>query len=136
MVRLVVGHRRLGASTRRSRRVGVQLVEDLLDAILAGDRLVVDELQLGDALAAAAARRSGGAGTAWRGRAPCALSCARLLVAEHGVVDARQLQVGADLHARERDEADARVVDLAASSSASSLRIWSATRSGREPCDI
>ena len=39
---------------------------------------------------------------------------ARLLVAERGVEDARQLQVGRHLHARQRDEADARVVDVAA----------------------
>ena len=35
-------------------------------------------------------------------------------VAERRVVDARQLQVGRHLHARERDEADAGVVHLAA----------------------
>ena len=43
----------------------------------------------------------------------CAVSLLRLLVADERVVHARQLQIGRDLHARERDEADAGIVDLA-----------------------
>ena len=60
---------------------------------------------------------------------------ARLGIAEAGVEDARDLQVGGDLHARQRDEADAGIVHLAAASiSLSSSRIWSPTRMGRYPC--
>ena len=63
--------------------------------------------------AAGCARRSAGAGTASRARAPASVSRLRLVVADERVVDARQLQVGRDLHARERHEADAGVVHLA-----------------------
>ena len=84
------------------------LVQELLDAVLAGDRLVVDELQLGHALQpqpradlAAQERRA-------RARAPCALCwrapCRRRARCRRPAPAAGR----ADLHARERDEADAR----------------------------
>ena len=74
--------------------------------------LVEEELQLGHAsqpqppaeLAAEERRR---ALERPRGLPP------RLLVAERRVVDARELQVGGDLDAGERQEADARIVHLA-----------------------
>ena len=56
----------------------------------------------------AAARRSAGAGTAPPARARGARVGAGLVVAERRVEHARQLQVGRDLHAGQRDEADAR----------------------------
>ena len=100
------------SSVRRARRLSGRGVRsrsaDLLDAVLAGDRLVVTELELRRALQPQPRCRSAGAGTASRARAPAPLSCARLVVAERGVEHARQLQVGADLHAGQGDEADAR----------------------------
>src|SRR5438094_1737507 len=94
----------------------MDLVEQLLDAVLAGDRFVVQELELRDpleaetrpdlppkerrgALEGAPAVRSRRAGVT-RGT-------------ERGVVDTRQLQVRTDLDTRQRHETDARVVHLA-----------------------
>src|SRR5262245_11216969 len=92
--------------------VNVKLVQELLDAVLARNRLVVDECQLGSPLqpqprANLAAQKRRGAVE----RAPCVNS--GLLVAERGVEHPRQLQVGRDLDARQGDEADPRIVDLA-----------------------
>src|SRR5262245_50840429 len=75
-----------------------QLVQQLLDPILAGDRGVVDELQIGrppqpQPRSELAPQERPGALERLGGRRTC------LLVAERGVVDARQLQVRADLHA-------------------------------------
>src|SRR5262245_34482284 len=94
------------------RRSGVDLAEQLLDSVLAGNRFVVVKGDLGRALEAQAhpdlaSEEAGGAGQRALGVAPA------LLVAEGGVVDARLLQIGADAHARQRHETDARVVDLA-----------------------
>src|SRR5438105_5925481 len=90
----------------------VEVAEDLLDAVLVLDRFVEAELELRDAaqteppadLAAEERRRAleGARGLLTRFR-----------IAEGRVEDARDLQVRGDLHARQRDEADARVVDLA-----------------------
>ena len=49
---------------------GMDFLDERLDALAPLDRLVVLEVQLGRAAQAEALRRSGGAGTAWRARAP------------------------------------------------------------------
>ena len=59
-------------------------------------------------------RRPGGGRTALRAPAPWRCPRARLLVAHRRVVDARQLQIGRDLHPRQGDEADAGIVHGAA----------------------
>jgi hypothetical protein len=91
---LVVIVVRLGgcASRRRTGGLGANLVEQLLDPVLAGDRLVVDELELGDALQAQPradlAPEEGNRAVQRPARA-----LARPVVAERRVVDARVLQV-------------------------------------------
>src|ERR1043166_2977224 len=89
--------------------VSVDLVEDLVDPVLAGDRVVVLKPELRDALQAQAPADL----PPQKRRRPFERAAAvlpGLLVAEHGVEDARLLEVGAALHARERDEPDAGVV--------------------------
>src|SRR4051812_25672671 len=87
------------------------LVQELFDAILARNRLVVHPLQFGRALEPqprsdlTAEERNH---TVQRARA----RLARLVVAEDRVEHAGLLQVGADLHARDRHEADAGVVNF------------------------
>ena len=54
---------------RRAGSLGVELVQHLLDPVLAGDRVVVDERAARARASGAAATRSGGAGTAPRARA-------------------------------------------------------------------
>src|SRR5919197_3860015 len=95
---------------------GVQLVEQLLDAILAGNRLVVDELQVG--YAAQPQPRSdlptqegrGAFERPCRGALRLRFSAGR---SERRVVHTRVLQIRRHLDARDRHEADARVVHLA-----------------------
>ena len=100
----VLGHRRPGASVsaggRRARPArALDLLEDPLDAVAALDRLVEEELELGHAaqpqpaadLAAQERRRALERARSSRVRA--------FVVAERRVVDARDLQVGGDLHA-------------------------------------
>ena len=68
--------------------------------------------------ASSGTRRSRSRWAIWRRRngvaRPSALRrlAQRLLVAHRRVVDARELQVGRDLHLRQRDEADAGIVDV------------------------
>src|SRR5262245_7242360 len=84
----------LGRALRRLGRV--EVLKELLDAVLARDRFVEDERQLGDAPQAqlrsdlTAEERRGAAERAPR-------LAARLLVAERGVEDAGLLQIRADL---------------------------------------
>src|SRR5687767_10195249 len=91
----------------------VELAQNLLDTILMADRFVELKLEFGNApqpqaIAEMAPEKPGRALERLR----------RLhaggIVAEAGVIDARLLQVGGHLHARQRDEADARVVHRAA----------------------
>src|SRR5436190_6909956 len=88
--------------------------KDLLDAVLVLDRFVEAELNFWDVsqmmqpAADLAAEKSGGALERPR------RVLARFLIAEARVEHARQLQVRRHLYARQRDEADAGVVDLAA----------------------
>src|SRR5262245_7990813 len=96
--------------------IGVELVDQLLDAILAGDRLVVDEPQFGDAAQAqarsdlTAEKRGGALQRALRAAARLRLVTAR---SERCEVDARLLQIRGDLDARQGHEPDARIVHLA-----------------------
>src|SRR5262249_24296333 len=89
----------------------MNFVEELFDAILPGDRLVVDELELRHALQPEARsdlppeKRRRPFERARRG-------AARLVVSESRVADPRVLQIGRHRHARDRDEADSRIVDL------------------------
>src|SRR5258705_2397078 len=109
VVTLGVGRWKLGVP------LGVLLVdvaEDLFDAVLVGDRLVEPELDLGDA-AELQPRAELTPEEAGRALQRARRLRAGLLIAEGRVEDARQLQVGRDLHARQRDEADARVVYFA-----------------------
>ena len=66
---------------------GVKLVEDALDPILAGDRIVVDEPELGRALESQPRCRFAGAGTSPPGRARVRSIRAAFVVAEHRIQD-------------------------------------------------
>src|SRR3954471_15215119 len=84
---------------------GVDFVQQLLDAVLSRDGIIVLELQLGDAFQPQAranlpAEERGGA--IERARAVLA----RRFVAKHGVENPGELDVRAHVHARERDEPD------------------------------
>src|SRR5258705_2510446 len=91
----------------------VDVAEDLFDAVLVGDRLVEPELDLRHA-PELQPRADLAPEEAGRPLQRARRLGARLLVAEAGVEDARHLEVRGDLHARQRDEPDARVVDFAA----------------------
>src|SRR5450759_255997 len=88
------------------RRVAADVVQELLDAVLARNGLVVVERQFRHALQPQA--RSDLAPEKRHGaiERPRAL-LSRRLVAERGVGEARELEIRADLDARQRDEADA-----------------------------
>src|SRR5688572_13687494 len=102
-----------GADLGTLRFLLVQVAQDLLDAILVHDRLVEVELDLRHAAQPQPAadlppeERCGPLERLF-GLAP------RLRIAERRVVDTGQLEVGRDLDARQGDEADAGVVDVAA----------------------
>src|SRR5437867_4378919 len=99
---------------RRVRRRGrrLDLVEEPLDAVLSGDRLVVVKMKLGSATQAQT--RSDLAAQKRRRASERAFGAvAGLLVAESREVDARPLQIRRHLHARDGHEADAGAVDLA-----------------------
>src|SRR5262245_53706869 len=90
----------------------VELVENLFDPVLSGDGIVVDEDDLWRApqaqpLAELAPEewRRAFEGAATRG------SC--LLVAQGRIQHTRLLEIRGDLHPRERDEANARIVHVA-----------------------
>src|SRR2546427_8453723 len=90
----------------------MNLVQDLFDAVRAGGRLVVLKPEIGDALQPEARANL----PPQKRRGPIerlGAVRARLLVAEDGVEDARDLDVWADLHARERHEPDAGIVHFA-----------------------
>src|SRR6185436_9333415 len=82
-----------GRGARVRGAVAADLVEQLLDPVLAGDRLVVDELELGDALQAQA-RADLAAQERNRAMERAVRALTRLVVTERGVVHARVLQVG------------------------------------------
>jgi hypothetical protein len=90
----------------------MDLAEELFDAILAGDRLVVDEPELGHAFQAEA-----GSDLAPEKRAGSFERTRRALagvrIAKRGVVHARLLNIGADLNARHGHEPDTGIVKLA-----------------------
>src|SRR5262245_48383303 len=93
-------------------RLGVKLVEDAFDPVLAGYRIVVDEPELGRALQAKP--RSDLASEEGRRTAEGTVArFPRFGVAEHGVEDACDLQIRTDLNPRQRHESDARIVHLA-----------------------
>src|SRR6185503_20531676 len=100
-----------GSGARRLLRMlaDANLVEELLDPVLAGDRLVVDEIELGDALQPQA-RSDLAPQERHRPLERARAALLRLLVAERRVVDASQLEIGRDLDAGDGDEAEARVV--------------------------
>jgi len=87
--------------------------QDALDPVLRFDAFVVEELQFGRTPEAQAS----GELTAKEGRRalqrPCGLPTG-FLIAQRGVVDTRVLEIGGDLDAGHRQEADARVVHLPA----------------------
>src|SRR4051812_10700034 len=92
--------------------LGLEVLQDLFDAIVPGDRFVVEELELGhaaqpDARADLAAQERQGA-LERLGRLAL-----RLLVAERRVVDARDLQVRRHGDLGQGDEPDPRIVDVA-----------------------
>jgi hypothetical protein len=92
-------------------RAGVDLVQQLLDAILSGDRLVVLERKIGDALEAQA--RADLPPEEWL----CAIERARavrprLFVAEYRVEHPRELDIRADLNAGECHKTDTGIVDF------------------------
>src|SRR5688572_11941419 len=91
----------------------VELAQNLLDTILMADRFVELKLEFGNAPQAQAIAEMA---PEKPGRALERLRRLHAggIVAEAGVIDARLLQVGGHLHARQRDEADARVVHRAA----------------------
>jgi hypothetical protein len=90
----------------------VQIPDDLLDAILVRDRLVEAEFDLrrapeAQALADLPPHERRGALKRARG------VLLRSVIAQAGVEDAGELEIGSHGHARQRDESDPRVVDLA-----------------------
>src|SRR5262249_1957762 len=105
---VVIGIRMRAAGAVR----GVDLVEELLDSILAGDRFIVEELELGHALqpqprADLPPQKRRGA-LEGAGGVP-----ARRVVAERRVRHAGVLQVRRHRDARDGDEPDAGIVDVA-----------------------
>src|SRR6185503_17975355 len=100
-----------GSAARRFLGVfaDANLVEELLDAVLPGDRLVVDEIELGDALQPQA-RADLAPQERHRALERARRALLRLLVTERRVVDASQLEIGRDLDAGDGDEAETRVV--------------------------
>src|SRR6266550_2764176 len=106
---IIVGGRGSGARQCFAPFADANLLEELLDPVLAGDRLVVDEIELGDALQPQA-RADLAPQERHRAVERARRALPRLLVAERGVVDASQLEIGRDLHAGDRDEAETRVV--------------------------
>src|SRR5438552_427488 len=93
------------------RRARADLLQDLFDAILTGDGIVVHEPELGRP--PEAEPRANLAAEEWRGPTQRARAeGARLLVSERSIEHPRQLEIRAHLHARQGDESDARVVDL------------------------
>src|SRR3954463_13551334 len=103
--------RRVGGRVSRVLR-GANLVEEPLDAVLAGDRFVVEELGLRRALQPQP--RSDLPPQERRGAAERPFRVPpRRVVAERGVVNARLLQIRRDRDAGDGDEADPRIVDLA-----------------------
>src|SRR5262245_59231083 len=91
---------------------GVELIENLFDAILAGDGVVVDEDDFGRAPQAQPGADL--AAEEWRRALERAAACrAGFLVAERGVEHPRLLKIGSDFHARQRDETNARIVYFA-----------------------
>src|SRR5262245_22567321 len=91
---------------------GVELVQQLLDPILAADRFIEDELERRDA--PQAQPRSDLAAKKRRGTIECARRLApRLLVAERRVEHARVLQIRGHLNACDRHKAQARIVNVA-----------------------
>src|SRR5262245_2288427 len=91
----------------------VQVANDLLDPILVLDGVVESELEFGHA---AQAEASADLPAHVRRRPVERLRrfLARLLVAKRGVEDAGELKVGGDGDPRQRDEADAGIVNVAA----------------------
>ena len=96
----------------RYRIAGVEIVQELLDPVLAGDGLVVDELELRDA----PQTKAGSNLTAQERNRPLQAArrvAARPVVAERSEEHASVLQIRRHLNARDRDEPDARVVNVA-----------------------
>jgi hypothetical protein len=90
----------------------MELVDQLLDAILGGYRLVVDDVELGDALEPQA--RADLAPQEWQRTVERAIGMApTLFISQRGIEDARLLEVTAHLDPRDRDEPEARIVHLA-----------------------
>ena len=106
-------HRSGVAIVRAGGFLFVKVAEDLFDAVLVLDRLVEPELDFGNP-AQADARADLAAEERRRPLQRLLRLDPLLRIAERGVEDLGDLEVGRDLHARERDEADARVVDVAA----------------------
>src|SRR5262245_37169579 len=91
---------------------GANVVQEFLDAVLAGNGFVVEELDLGRPPEAQA--RADLAPQERRGAPERAIgAAARLVVAEGGVVHARLLEIRRHGHARDRHEPDPRIVHLA-----------------------
>src|SRR5262245_50252884 len=93
-------------------RSAADLVEQLLDAVLAGNRFVVVERELWRALQPQARADLAAQETGRAGQRPLGIATA-LLVAERRIVHARLLQIRADAHPRQRHEPDARIVNVA-----------------------
>src|SRR5262249_26246312 len=92
-------------------RLGLQLLQDLLDPIAPGDGLVVEELDFGDAAEADALSELAAQERRGALERPCGLTL-RLLVAHGRVVHPRDLEIGRDAHAREPDAPDPRTLPL------------------------
>jgi hypothetical protein len=112
------------------RALGLQILQDALDAVLALDVLVEEELKFGNAsqaqpLADLPAQERLGPLERAAGLRP------RLGIAERRVIDARVLQVRRDLDARDGDEAYSRIVDRARQKLRDVLTNCSPTRLGR-----
>jgi hypothetical protein len=91
----------------------VDVAKNLLNPVLVRDRFVEPELELGDA-PQVQTRADLAAEEAGRACERARRLLARIGVAEACVEHAGQLQIRSDLHARQRDESNARIVHLAA----------------------
>src|SRR5688572_17468971 len=100
------------AIVRASGFLFMKVAEDLFDAVLVLDGLVEPELDFGNP-AQADARADLAAEERRRPLERLLRLDPLFRIAERRVEDLGDLEVGRDLHARERDEADARVVDVA-----------------------
>jgi hypothetical protein len=89
----------------------VELIENLFNTILSGNRIVIDEAQLWRPLQSQTPTHL--SAKEWRRAVKGVCACrARRGIAQRGVVDACQLQIRADVRTRHGNEPEAGIVDV------------------------